>query len=102
VAENTCYITGDIKGTPVDVSMTSSPDTFGSVEAKSEVAFPAAEGKPAELQAQTATAAQTAQLALIVDALGAVLGVAGLVMGVLGLRARGAAAPTTSSAKRAA
>ena len=102
MAENTCHITGDIKGTPVDVSMTSSPDTFGSVEAKSEVAFPAAEATPAELQAQAATAAQTAQLALIVGALGAVLGVAGLVVGVLGLRARGAAAPATSSAKRAA
>src|SRR5215212_1347734 len=85
----TWHIWGDIKGTPVDVSMTSSPDTFGSVEAKSEVAFPAAEATPAELQAQAAAAAQTAQMALIVGALGAVLGLAGIVVGLLGLRARG-------------
>ena len=99
----TWHITGDIKGTPVDVSMTSSPDTFGSVEAKSEVAFPAAEATPAELQAQAAAAAQTAQMALIVGALGAALGVAGIVVGVLGLRARGAAAaPAASQAQQTA
>lgn len=84
----TWHITGDIKGTPVDVSMTSSPDTFGSVEAKSEVAFPAAEATPAELQAQAAAAAQAAQIALLVGTLGAVLGVAGIIVGLLGLRAR--------------
>jgi hypothetical protein len=99
----TWHITGDIKGTPVDVSMTSSPDTFGSVEAKSEVAFPAAEATPAELQAQAAAAAQTAQMALIVGALGAALGVIGIAVGVLGLRARGAAvAPAASQAKQTA
>src|SRR5215207_1705274 len=75
----TWHITGDIKGTPVDVSMTSSPDTFGSVEAKSEVAFPSVEATPAELQAQAAAAAQAAQVALIVGALGTLLGVAGIV-----------------------
>jgi hypothetical protein len=96
----TWHIWGDIKGTPVDVSMTSSPDTFGSVGAKSEVAFPAAEATSAELQAQAAAAAQTAQMALMVGALGAVLGVAGIVVGVLGLRARGAAtAPAVGQTK---
>jgi hypothetical protein len=96
----TWHIWGDIKGTPVDVSMTSSPDTFGSVEAKSEVAFPAADATPAELQAQAAAAAQTARMALIVGALGAVLGVAGIVVGVLGLRARGGAAQAAAQAKQ--
>jgi hypothetical protein len=87
----TWHIWGDIKGTPVDISMTSGPDTFGSVEAKSEVAFPAAEATAAELQAQAAAAQQSAQMALIVAAIGAALGVAGIVVGVLGLRARSAA-----------
>jgi hypothetical protein len=84
----TWHIWGDIKGTPVDVSMTSGPDTFGAVEAKGAVAFPAAEATPAELKAQAAAAAQTAQIALVVGGAGALLGVAGLVAGIVGLRAR--------------
>ena len=83
----TWRIWGDIEGTPVDVSMTSSPDTFGSVEPKSEVAFPEAELTANELTAQADAAGQTAQTALIVGALGAVLGLAGLVVGWMGLRA---------------
>jgi hypothetical protein len=98
----TWHIWGDIKGTPVDVSMTSSPTTFGSVEAKSAAAFPAAEPTPAELQAQAAAAAQSAQLALIVGIAGAVLGIAGVVVGVAGLRARRAATPLAGQAQRAA
>jgi hypothetical protein len=99
----TWHIWGDIKGTPIDVSMTSSPDTFSAIKAKSEVAFPAAEATAAELQAQAAAARQLAQTALIVGALGAVLGVAGIVVGLLGLRARAAAGvPATGQAKRAA
>lgn len=90
----TWHIWGDIAGTPVDVSMTSSPDTFGAVQSKAAVAFPAAEPTAAELQAQAAAAAQAAQTALIVGALGALLGLVGIVVGALGLRARrvGAAA----------
>ena len=76
----TWHIWGEIEGTPVDVSMTSSPDTFGSVEPKSEFAFPAAEPGARELQNQ-------ARLALTVGILGAVLGGAGLLLGFLGLRA---------------
>jgi hypothetical protein len=89
----TWHIWGDINGTPVDVSMTSGPDTFGSVEAKSVVAFPAAEPTAAELRAEAAAVAESARLALIVGAVGALLGVAGIVVGVLGLRARRAGAP---------
>ena len=77
----TWHIWGEIEGTPVDVSMTSSPDTFGSVEAKSEVAFPAAEPTVQELQDQ-------ARMALTVGILGAVLGVIGIVVGILALRGR--------------
>jgi hypothetical protein len=84
----TWHIWGDIKGTPVDLSMTSGPDTFGAVDAKAAVAFPAAEATPAELQAQAAAAARTAQTALIAGGLGVLLGVAGLAVGVIGMRAR--------------
>ena len=77
----TWHIWGEIEGTPVDVSMTSSPDTFGSVEPKGEFAFPAAEPTMQELREQT-------QLALTVGILGAVLGVIGIVLGFLGMRAR--------------
>jgi hypothetical protein len=77
----TWHIWGDIEGTPVDVSMTSSPDTFGSVEPKSENAFPAAEPTLSELRDQ-------AQLALTMGILGAVLGAIGIVIGFLGLRRR--------------
>lgn len=87
----TWHIWGDIQGTPVDVSMTSGPDTFGAVEAKSVVAFPAPEPAPSELQAQAAAAARTAQQALILGVVGVVLGLAGIVVGALGLRARRAA-----------
>lgn len=77
----TWHIWGDIEGTPVDVSMTSSPDTFGSVVPKSELAFPAPEPTLAELRSQ-------ARLALIVGVVGAALGGLGLLVGFLGLRAR--------------
>ena len=98
----TWHIWGDINGMPVDVSMTSSPDTFSAIRAKSAVAFPAAEATPAELQAQVAVAQQAAQTALIAGIAGAVLGVAGIVVGFLGLRARGAAqAQTASQTQRA-
>jgi hypothetical protein len=98
----TWHIWGDIKGTPVDVSMTSSSDTFSAVEAKSAVAFPVAETTPAELQAQAATAAQAAQTALIVGIVGAVFGVVGIVVGVVGLRARPTIPQTAGQPQRAA
>ena len=91
----TWRIWGDIKGTPVDVSMTSGPDTFGSVDAKSAVAFPAADPTPAELRAEVLAAQQAAQTALLVGGLGLLLGIIGVVVGLLGMRAwrtRGSAA----------
>jgi hypothetical protein len=99
----TWHIWGDIKGTPVDVSMTSSPDTFSAIRAKSMVAFPAAEATPAELQAQVIVAQQAAQTALIVGIAGVAIGVAGIAVGFVGLRARGAGrAQTAGQAQRAA
>jgi len=76
----TWHIWGDIEGTPVDVEMTSSPDTFSSVEAKADLSFPAAEKTAAELEAQ-------AQMALWVGAAGVILGLAGLVTAIVSLRA---------------
>jgi hypothetical protein len=98
----TAHIWGDIEGTEVDVTMTSSPDTFGSIEAKSSIAFPSADPTVGELDAQIGsaneaaalaaqsarTAAQAAQTALIVGIVGALLGAAGIVVGVMGMRAR--------------
>ena len=48
----TWHIWGDIEGTPVDVSMTSSPDTFSSVEPKSDISFPGTEPSSAGLSAE--------------------------------------------------
>lgn len=82
VGDYTWHIFGTIEGTPVDVSMTSSPDTFGSVEATSDYAFPAAAAA-----ASTSSAASTSQTALIVSVIAALLGLAGLVAGLMGWRA---------------
>jgi hypothetical protein len=87
VGDYTWHIWGDVEGTPVDVSMTSSPDTFGSVEPKSVVSFPGDEPSAGELAAQADAAARSAQTALIVGGLGAVLGLIGLVAGWMGWRA---------------
>lgn len=83
----TWHIWGEIEGTPVDVSMTSSPDTFSSVRPKSDVSFPNSEPASTELAAQTAALAQSAQTALLVGILGAVFGLVGLATGIMGLRA---------------
>jgi hypothetical protein len=82
----TWRIFGKIGDTPVDVSMTSAPDTFNPVEPKSAASFPGAELSTDELSAQTAAAASTAQTALIIGGIGVVLGLAGLVLGFMGWR----------------
>jgi hypothetical protein len=61
---------------------------FSAVEAKSEIALPAAEATPAELQAQAAAVAQSARLALLVGGLGTVLSIVGSVVGVMGPQRR--------------
>lgn len=76
----TWHIWGDIEGTPVDVSMTSSPDTFSPMRTRADFSFPAAEPTAAEL-------GQASQTALIVGIVGAVLGLAGLAVGFMGMRA---------------
>jgi hypothetical protein len=78
----TFHIFGTIEGEPVDVSMTSSPDTFSSVGTTESIAFPAPEATPAELAATAAAAQQTATIALVVGGLGLLLGAVGLAFGL--------------------
>lgn len=84
----TFRIFGSIEGTPVDLSMTSSPDTFSSVATKAAISFPAPEATAAELAAATAAAQQQARIALTVGVAGALLGLAGLGVALASLRGR--------------
>jgi hypothetical protein len=83
----TWHIWGEIEGTPVDVTMTSGPDTFSGIRSKDDVSFPSAEPLAADVMATADTAAQNAQMALVVGIAGVVLGAIGTVVGLLGLRA---------------
>jgi hypothetical protein len=76
----TWHIFGNIADTPVDVSMTSSPDTFGSVESKADFSFPSG-------GLQTTNAGPSTQVALIAGVAGAVLGLLGLIFGFMSLQA---------------
>jgi hypothetical protein len=75
----TWHVWGDIEGTPVDITMTSSPDTFGSVEEKTDAAFPAPETSSADLQQQI-------RITQIIAGAGIVLGLAGVILGLTGRR----------------
>ncbi len=75
----TWHISGKINDTPVDVSMTSSPDTFNSAEEASIYAFPSA-NDPASV------AASTANTALYVGGAGLMIGLAGLFLGLAALQ----------------
>ncbi len=77
VGDYTWHIFGTIESTPVDVSMTSSPDTFVSVTAKTDDMFPTA----------GSSSAQPSPVGLIAGIAGVVLGLAGLVVGLMALQA---------------
>jgi hypothetical protein len=83
----TWHIFGTIEGTPVDVSMTSSPDTFNPVRSKSEVSFPSAEPSTAEIMAETTGVEQSVRTSTIVAAGGVLLGAIGIIIALLALRA---------------
>jgi hypothetical protein len=87
VGDYTWHIWGDIQGTPLDVSMTSSPDTFGSAISPSSMDFPGTEPLPADLQAEAASATRLATIGLIAGIAGALLGLVGLAFGLAGRRA---------------
>jgi hypothetical protein len=72
----TWHITGKINETPVDVSMTSSPDTFNSAEEASLYSFPG-----------TNSSAIGANTALLVGVAGLVVGVIGVGFGLVALQA---------------
>lgn len=84
----TWRIFGEIEGTPVDVSMTSGPDTFGPVAAMDEAAFPQPDASPAELEEMAASAGSSARMALALAALGTLLGGAALAQGMRGGRSK--------------
>jgi len=77
VGDYTWHITGKINDTPVDVSMTSSPDTFNSAEEASVYSFPGTASQPAG----------SANTALMVGGAGLVIGLIGLVVGLAALQA---------------
>lgn len=91
----TWRVFGTIDGTPVDVKLSSGPDTFGAVETKDAVAFPAAEPDVAAVKAEVDTAARTAsdaagsaRSALLAGIAGAVLGALGMATAAVALRSR--------------
>jgi hypothetical protein len=75
VGDYTWHIYGTIENNPVDVSMTSSPDTFVSVTSKQDDLFPPVTADPAS------------PLPLIVGIGGLIFGIAGLLVGFLALQA---------------
>jgi hypothetical protein len=78
----TWRIWGEIEGTSVDVTMTSGPGAFSAVEAKGQVAFPAAEPTPAELERRLAEATQATRAALLLGALGVLAGAMSFAFGL--------------------
>ena len=79
----TWHIFGKINDTPVDVSMTSSPDTFNSAETSSTYLFPAPGSAAPDPAAQAAASANTA---LLVGAGGLVVGLIALVIGFVAMQ----------------
>jgi hypothetical protein len=78
VGDYTWHITGKIENTPVDISMTSSPTTFASVEPRSSVSFPGREPDTTVLENDLLRARQTAVIGLVVGMVGALLSIVSL------------------------
>ena len=76
VGDYTWRIFGKINDTPVDVSMTSSPDTFNSAETKSTYSFPDSEASLAEVKSMSATA-------LYVGIAAGLVGLVGLIVALI-------------------
>jgi hypothetical protein len=87
VGDYTWHIWGDIEGTPLDVSMTSSPDTFGSAISTTALDFPGTEPLLADLQAQATSASRLGIIGLAAGIAGVLMGIAGLSFGLTRRRA---------------
>lgn len=93
----TFHFTGTINDTPIDERFTSSPETFSSVAAVSELQFPTRLASNTEMSAQLAAAQSSARTALIVGGVGLAFGLIGLIVALLALRSRRAATPVRES-----
>ncbi len=80
VGDYTWHIFGKIENTSVDISMTSSPTTFDSVEPKGDATFPGRSPSTSELRTELQRARVTAIAGIVVGAVGALLGIASLVI----------------------
>ncbi|KAB8144939.1 hypothetical protein F8S13_03660 [Chloroflexia bacterium SDU3-3] len=94
----TWRIFGTIEGTPVDLSLTSGPETFGNVNAKATVAFPAAEPTSQDLLDQVA---QARAIGITGIAVGAIALIAALFVLLRKAPAKAQAAPAKAQGQQA-
>ena len=90
VGDYTWRIFGTIEGTPVDASMTSSPDTFSPVEPRSGFSFPSVQQSENDLREEVNRAQQTAVMAMVAGGIGILIGIISMVLALT--RGRGIAA----------
>ena len=93
----TFRIYGTIKGTNIDQSFTSGPDTFSEVQSSSSLQFPDKVPAIGAVASTANSAHDTAGTAQILGIVGIIVGVLGLIAGVAGMTmARGSRAPSPS------
>ncbi len=80
IGDYTWHIFGKIADTPVDVTMTSSPTTFASVERKGDYSFPGHEPSLDALQAELQRARVTAIIGIVIGGVGVLLGIVGVAL----------------------
>lgn len=98
----TFHFSGNLGGTPIDETFTSSPDGFHAVSAATELQFPSSVPAPAELTAQLAASKQTARTALILAGVGlgiGLLSMLGLIVLAVRSRRAGSALAESSAAR---
>jgi hypothetical protein len=94
----TFHFSGEIAGTPIDETFTSSPDGFHGVEATADLQFPTTLPAASDLSTQLAAAQATARTATILGAAGLGVGLLALLLaGMIALRRRRPAPATHGS-----
>lgn len=88
----TFRFSGEIEGTAVDESFTSSPDGFHEVSATTDVQFPVVVPSASELNSQLAAAQSTARTSMLLGGAGLGLGLLSSIIALLALRRRGSTA----------